>query len=74
MTLLMHTCTHAAVAVSFVLRTYNVTEGIGLQFVEVCVQVVLGSLDSNAMVDLWAVSQTATGNVITSFVSFRLSA
>ena len=44
-----------AVAVSFVLRDYSDTEGIGL-FVEVCVQIVFGTLSQLASVDLWTIS------------------
>ena len=69
-----HSClrvyTYAAMAVSFVMRSYSGTEGIGLHVVEVCVQIVLGSLDNDATVNLWTVSQSATGNVITCFTSF----
>ena len=46
------------------LRTYSGTEGVGLQAVEVCLQVVLGTIDksaSAAAVNVWTVSQTATG-------------
>ena len=50
-----------AVAVSFVLRDYSDTEGIGL-FVEVCVQIVFGTLSQTASVNLWTVSQSATGD------------
>ena len=52
------------VEVSFVLRTYSGTEGFGLQAVEVCLQIVVGSIakDANAVaVNVWTVSQTATG-------------
>lgn len=49
-----------AVAVSFVLRDYSDTEGINL-FVEVCVHIVFGTLSEAASVNLWTVSQSATG-------------
>lgn len=51
-----------AVAVSFVLRAFGGTEGVGEQFVEVCVQIVVGTLNKDASVDVLAVGQTATGN------------
>lgn len=57
----VHVYTHTAVAVSFVPGTYSGTEGIGLQAVDVCVQIVLGTLDNDTTVGLWTVSQTATG-------------
>ena len=51
------------------LRPYSDTEGVGLQFVEVCVQIVLGTIDKNgAAVNLWTVSQTATGKYYTVFI------
>ena len=56
--------TYTAVAVSFLLRNYSDTEGTDL-FVEVCVQIVFGTLSQTASVDLWTVSQTATGEYIT---------
>jgi hypothetical protein len=51
--------------VSIVLRTYSGTEGTGLG-VEVCLQIVLGTIDNNASVvaiDVWTVSQTAVGKL-----------
>ena len=53
---------------------YSDTEGVGLRFVEVCVQVVLGTIDKNgAAVNLWTVSQTATGKYYynTAFIVHR---
>ena len=52
-----------AVAVSFVVNDYTDTEGVGL-FVEVCVQIVFGTLRQSASVNLWTVSQSATGEII----------
>ena len=59
------TCHNAytAVAVSILLRNYSNTEGTDL-FVEVCVQIVFGTLSQTAFVDLWRVSQSATGEYI----------
>jgi hypothetical protein len=54
------------VEVSFVLRTYSGTEGTGLRAVEVCLQIVLGTIDksaSAAAVNVWTVSQTAVGKL-----------
>jgi hypothetical protein len=51
--------------ISFVMRTYSGTEGTGLG-VEVCLQIVLGTIDNNASVvaiDVWTVSQTAVGKL-----------
>ncbi len=51
--------------VSIVLRTYSGTEGTGLG-VEVCLQIVLGTIDNSASVaaiDVWTVSQTAVGKL-----------
>ena len=55
--------TYTAVAVSFLLRNYSNTEGTAL-FVEVCVQIVIGTLSQTASVNLWTVSQSATGEYI----------
>lgn len=58
--------THAVIQVSFVLRTYSSTEGgSGVQSVEVCLQIVAGTIDSSvsgATVNVWTISQTAIGN------------
>ena len=48
------------------LRTYSGTEGVGLQTVEVCLQIVLGTIDKSAnaaAVNIWTVSQTAIGKL-----------
>lgn len=51
---------HAAVAVSFLLKNYSATEGSGFS-VEVCVEVVIGTVSQVASVDLQTVSESATG-------------
>ena len=71
-----NTITHPSftvIQVSFVLRMYSDTEGVGLRFVEVCVQVVLGTIDKNgAAVNVWTVNQTATGKYYyTAFIVHR---
>jgi hypothetical protein len=48
--------------VSTVLKTYSGTEGTGLG-VEVCLQIVLGTIDRSAAVNVWTVSQTAVGKL-----------
>ena len=53
-----------AVEVSFVPRVYSGTEGVGLQEVEICLQVVQGTIDksaSAAAANVRTVSQTAIG-------------
>ena len=55
-----------AVEVSFVLRTYSGTEGAGLQAVEICLQVVQGTVDNSAsaaVINVMTVSQTAIGKL-----------
>jgi hypothetical protein len=55
---------NAVVHISIVLRTYSGTEGTGLHAVEVCLQIVLGTIDRSAgaaAVDVWTVSQSAVG-------------
>ena len=52
--------------ISIVLRTYSGTEGAGLGVVEVCLQIVLGTIDYSAnvaAVNVWTVSQTAVGKL-----------
>lgn len=48
------------------LRTYSGTEGVGLQAVEICLQIVQGTIDksaSAATVNILTVSQTAIGKL-----------
>lgn len=55
------------VEVSFLLRTYSGTEGAGSPAVEVCLQIVTGTIDksgSAAAVNISTVSQTAIGEII----------
>ena len=55
----------AAIHISIVLRTYSGTEGTDLD-VEVCLQIVLGTIDNSASavaVNVWTVSQTAVGTL-----------
>jgi hypothetical protein len=52
------------VEVSIVLRTYSGTEG--LQAVEICLQIVQGTINRSAgaaAVDVWTVSQTVVGKL-----------
>ena len=54
------TLTHTAVAVSFSSMDYNATEAVDMS-VEVCVEVVMGTVNQVASVDLQTVSGSATG-------------
>ena len=59
------------VEVSFLLRTYSGTEGVGLQAVEVCLQIVTGTIDksgSAAAVNVSTVSQTAIGEIYNMYI------
>ena len=55
-----------AIHISIMRRTYSGTEGTGSQAVEVCLQIVLGTIDNSASavaVNVWTVSQTAVGKL-----------
>ena len=69
MVLLAHdfvTHMYTVVQVSFVLRTYSGTEGVGLQSLEVCLQIVHGAIDKSTSptVNVLTVSQTAIGMLL----------
>ena len=52
------------VEVSIVLRMYSGTEGTGVGVIEICLLIVLGTIDRSTgagAVDVWTVSQTAVG-------------
>ena len=59
------------VEVSFLLRTYSGTEGVGSPAVKVCLQIVTGTIDksgSAAAVNVSTVSQTAIGEIYNMYV------
>ncbi len=66
------------VHISIVLSTYSGTEGTGLHAVEVCLQIVLGTIVNDkragtAVVDIWTVSQTAVGMLHESYQCYLCS-